>query len=209
MVDVYCYLPSSEVNDVVECGLKLSRWFDREVRIEGETRKCISTLLNPRDDMEKYKSTQYKCIKLEVHPQYCYAADRCLYLLGLDNSQIMELYMSTITPIGKYVFGSYRLPECLITSTVISEQMSVLNKRLDSPILFDSSEELYINNIIESYKEEHRNFNDTLLYYFYCSLAAAGKLDRIDDTGRQVAVFLEKERGKAYTIKIPDKDTLL
>ena len=35
---------------------------------------------------------------------------------------------------------------------IIGDQVSILNKRLDSPILYDNSEELYVNNIVEDYK---------------------------------------------------------
>ncbi len=84
MVEVYYYLPSREVEEVVECGLKLSKWHDKEVVINGDSKKCISALLNPRDDIGKYRSADFKCVKFELAPQYCYAADRYLYRVGLN-----------------------------------------------------------------------------------------------------------------------------
>jgi len=206
MVEVYYYVPSNEVVDAVECGLKLSKWFDKEIVIDGDNRKCISALLNPKDDMEKYRRAELKCLKLEVSPGYCFAADKYLYEAGLNSPEVMELYIKSILPVEKYIFGSYRLPECLVTSTIIGGHISVLDKRLDSPVLFDNSEELYVNNIIESYKEIHSDFNDIMLYYFYCKLADVKKVDRVEDNEKKIAVFIDRISGKAITVKIPDLD---
>ncbi|MCX7920789.1 MAG: hypothetical protein N3B21_02010 [Clostridia bacterium] len=204
MVEVYYYIPVNEVDNAVECGLKLSKWAEKEVTIDGESRKCISALLNPKDDMEKYKSADYKCVKLELPHKYCFMADRHLYEVGKKSPTVMDMYTGSIIPIENYIFGSYRLPECLVITTVIAGQISILGKRLDSPVLFNNSEELYINNIIESYKEEHDDFNDCLLYNFYCKLAEIGKADKIEDTDNKIAVFIDRARRRAFTIKTPN-----
>lgn len=204
MPELYFYIPSEEAHNAVECGLKLSKWFDREVLLDGEFKKCLSALLNPKDDMEKYRSAEYKCLKLELESRHCFVADRHLYLVGVNHPEVMDIYMSSIIPVENYIFGSYRLPECLITTTALAGQIGILDKRLDSPILFDNSEDLYINNIIESYKEEHDDFNDCLLYYFYNRLAEIGKADKIEDNKNNIAVFIDKDRERVFTIKIPD-----
>jgi len=204
MIEVYYYLPLKQLNNAVECGLKLSQWFDKEVVINGESKRCISTLLNPKDDIEKYKSNDFKCVKFELPPNYCFVADKHLYQVGLSTPDVMDMYKSSITPVKDYIFGSFRLPECLVTCTVIADQINVLDMRLDSPVLFNSSEELYTNNIIESYREVREDFNDTLLYYFYCKLAEIGKADKIEDKERKIAVFMDKAKNTALTIKIPE-----
>jgi len=204
MVEVYYYIPTEEVEYVVECGLKLSRWFDREVVIDGESKKCIAALLNPKDDIEKYKSGNFTCIKLEVDAEHCFVADSYLYRMGLDNPQIMEMYTASILPVNKYIFGKFRLPECLVTYTVIAGRISVLNKKKDSPVLFDNSEELYVNNIIEINMERNQNFNEALLYCFFNKLADIDMVRKIEDLGKNVAVFIEKKSGKPYIVKIPD-----
>ncbi|MCX7708749.1 MAG: hypothetical protein N2484_02750 [Clostridia bacterium] len=204
MVEVYFYLPVDKVGEVVECGLKLSDWYSKEIVINGDVKKCLSALLNPKDDIEKYKSNDYKCVKLELSPNYCFAADKYLYVAGQNSPKVMEMYHDSIIPVKEYIFGSYRLPECLVTSTVIAGHISVLDKRLDSPILFDNSEDLYINNILEAYKEEHDDFIDCLLYNFLAKLAETGKVDKIEDTENKIAIFIEKGSNKGFTVKIPD-----
>ncbi len=206
MVEVYYYIPAEEVENAVECGLKLSVWFDKEVHIWHDKKKCLSALLNPKDDMEKYRSESLRCVKLELYPRYCFVADRYLYEVGLNHPEVMKLYLDSVMPIENYTFGLYRLPECLVTSTVIGDQISLLDRRLDSPILIDKSEELYLNNLIEDYKEENPGFNDTLLYYYYCNLVQKGKLIKIEEEGKDIVVFLDNEIGRAYTIKKPKNE---
>ncbi|MDP4093018.1 MAG: hypothetical protein Q8920_06615 [Bacillota bacterium] len=204
MVEVYYYMPSAEVPQAVECGMKLSRWFDKEIDFGDGNKKCISALLNPKDNLGKYKSEEFKCVKFELSPIYCFVADAYLYKVGQNFPEVLEAYKNSIIPVEKYIFGTYRMPECLVTTTVIAGQIILLDKRLDSPILYTNSEELYINNIIETYKEEQTDFNDTMLYHFYCRLAEMGKVIKIEDRKENMAVFCDTESGRAYTIKIPD-----
>lgn len=204
MVEVYYYIPAEELDVAVECGIKLSESFDKEVTIEGEKRKCLSALLNPRDDIQKYRSKDKKCIKLEVKSKYCYVAEKCFYQVGLNFPEVMEMYMSSIVPIEEYTFGSYRLPECLVTSTVVGGHISILNKNLDSPILFESSEQLYTNNIIEVYRENNTDINDALLYYFYSKLAEIKKFDKIEDNKSGYSIFIDNKSGKKFAVKVPD-----
>jgi hypothetical protein len=104
-------------------------------------------------------------------------------------------------PVEEYTFGLYRLPECLITSTVIPEQISLLDKRLDSPILFNSSEELYINNVIEDFKQEYNDLNDRLLFGFLKGRATKGELEMIEKDGNSFVAFIDKKTDKAFTVR--------
>jgi len=204
MAEVYYYIPVSEAEYIVECGLKLSRWYDREVLINGDKKKCISALLNPKDDIEKYSNDNLMCVKLEVPSNYCYIADKYLYNVSIDIPDAMELYTSSIIPIDKYIFGFHRLPECLVTTTVIEGQISIMSRVQDSPVLLNSSEELYIYNLIETNKEKYLDFEDTSLYYFYSSLAEFEKIDKIEDKKKKIAIFIDKEVKRAIIIKVPE-----
>jgi hypothetical protein len=204
MVEVYFYIPVQQVDDAVECGMKLSEWYRRELEMNGERKKCISALLNPRDDHERYISQDYRCLKLEVQSKYCFAADSLLYEPGLVYSEVMEMYKCSIVPIEKYTFGDYRLPECLITSTVTGENISVLGRGLDTPVLYNNSQELYFNNILEGFREEHDDFYDSLLYHFFKRLHHEGKVSCVEDSASGLAVFRDSRINRTYTLKIPD-----
>jgi len=205
MVEVYYYVPQDKVVNCLECGLKLSEWHEKEVHIGLENKKCFSALLNPKDDMDRYKSSAYRCVKLELYPRYCFVADSYLYELGLKHPEIMDLYIESVMPIENYTFGLYRLPECLVTTTVIPDQISLLDRRLDSPILFNSSEELYINNVIEEFKQEYDDLNDRLLYCFLKGSADEGKLELVEEEENSMVAFVDKKIGRAFTIRKPLK----
>lgn len=207
MVEVYFYMPADQIENAVECGIKLSDWYSREIDLEGVRKKCIAALLNPRDDHGRYMSSAYRCLKLEVQPKYCFVADSLLYEAGLTYPVVMEMYNRSIMPIEKYTFGDYRLPECLITGTVIGEHVSVLGKGLDTPVLYSNSQELYFNNILEGFRETHDDFNDTLLYHFYRRLCEEGKAIGIEDAASGLAIFTDDRDGRAYTLRIPDMES--
>lgn len=204
MAEIYFYIDSGIAENVAECGLKLSEYTEKAVIIKGEEKKCISALLNPKDDMDKYKSSGFKCLKFELPSGNCFVGDSYLYKVGLSSPEAMKMYTETIVPIDNYIFGSFRLPECLVTTTVLPDQISLLDKRLDSPVLFDNSEEFYVNNIIQIYKEENSDFNDAMLYYFYSKLSEEGKLKKVEDMGKKIAVFIDYEKDKFFSIKVPD-----
>ena len=44
MAEVYYYIPISEAEYVVGCGLKLSKWYDKEVLIDGDKKVYICPL---------------------------------------------------------------------------------------------------------------------------------------------------------------------
>ncbi len=204
MVEVYYYLPVSKVNLCVECGIKLSEWYDKQVVIDGESKNCISALLNPKDDKEKYYSDDLKCVKLRIPEKYCYVADKSLYMIGLSDIKIMSLYEKSVLPVENYIFGSYRLPECLITSTIIGGDISVLDKRIDSPVLFEDSESLYVNNLIEKLGNGNDNFNNMMLYGFFSKVLETNKFDVIKNEENKLALFIDKITQDTYIIKIPD-----
>lgn len=204
MAEVYFYIPADKAADAVECGIKLSEWYSREVRIDGETKRCISALLNPRDDSERDAMSDNMCIKLEVHPKYCRVADSLLFKVGLEHPEAMELYEKSIVPMEQYTYGSYRLPEVLITGTILGDQISLPGKWLDTPVLYSNSQDLYFSNLLEGMQEEYEDIDDALLYLFFQMLHKEGKAGMIEDPASGLAVFTRYKDGRVYTIKIPD-----
>ncbi|RCX11265.1 hypothetical protein DFR58_12638 [Anaerobacterium chartisolvens] len=204
MIEVYLYVPVDEVDNIAECGLKLSKWWSKSVTINGESRKYISALLNPRDNRSIRRGSRTRCIRLELPEERCWIGDSWLYELSTEWDRAAQLYIDSIVPAEKYVLGSYRMPECLIESTVMPESIKVVDKRLDSPVLYSSSEALYVNNIIEICKDRSENFSEALLYCFCSKLADEGRLIKIEDAAKGIAVFFKDNGEKRYIVKIPD-----
>ena len=207
MSEVYFYMPADKAGNAVDCGIKLTDWYSREVHIEGSIKKCMAALLNPRDEYDKFRSDKYKCLKIDIQSRYCYVADRLLYEAGRSSRQAMELYERSIVPIEDYVLGEYRFPEVLITSTILGENVSILGRKLDTPLMYDNSQELYFSGLMTRLKEENEELDDMLLYLYFKWLSDRGKADMIEDTASGLAVFLLKEENKPYTFRIPGRSS--
>lgn len=203
MAEVYFYVHNAAVGNAVDCGLKLSEWHCGEAYINGSYKKYILTLLNPRDNMELYLSREHTCLKLNVSNNYCYVAEGGLRIAGRKHPLLMEMYEKSIIPVEEYVFGRYRLPECLVVSTVIGGNIFVLDKRKDSPVLYNSSRELYLSNTIEAFREKYDDFNDTLLYSFYELYANQYGIEKIPDEDSGLTVFIDRKTGKFVILEKP------
>ncbi len=203
MAEVYCYIPHNSIEDAVDCGLKLSEWQSGEVIIYGKPRKYISALLNPKDDIKMYKNDNYTCLRVDVENRYCFIGDKYLRIISSSRPEFLDMYTGSIMPVENYVFGMYRLPECLVVSTIIGDSIHVLDRRKDSPVLFDRSEELYTNNMIEAYRQRHEDFNDVLLYCYYEVLAQKGGVERIEDDELGITVFIGRDSGKPVVLRRP------
>jgi len=135
--------------------------------------------------------------------KYCYIADRRLYDVGLKNQTVMEKYNQSIIPAEKYIFGTYRMPECLVMTTILGEQISLLNKNIDAPVLVDDSEKLYVSNLIEEFKNKNDYFYDELLYYYMDKHAKDGKLQKFVSQAGNYAVFYDEAENRSYTLRVP------
>jgi hypothetical protein len=142
-------------------GLRLSKNFDREVNLNGYTKQCLTGLLNPKDDLYKYDSEEYDCLKLEMNNSYCKVIDSSFLLEGSYSINYIDL--------DKYILGTFKNPEILITTSVVPEKISILNKIIDIPVLFDNSRDLFyqcrltemLDNL--SYKEAYTAISTYML----------------------------------------------
>lgn len=203
MADVFFYVPQEKQDDIVECGLKLSEWKvrDQELPFGVLKKPCIITSLHPKDN-EQFKNSMYSCLKLNVSPDSCYVADSDLYKLSMKEN-FKKYYLNSMVLLKDYKFGSYRSPECLVFSTILPEDISALGKGLNAPLLFESSEALYINNILFKYNEKFEDFNQVLLYSFCVLKEKNGDMTRFDTTDNKVSVFINNKDKSVITVEIP------
>lgn len=202
---VYRYVPADSVRDIVDCGIKLSRWYDRELDF-GETmgrRKALCALLNPWDDPGKSRNKAYCCIRIELDPTECRVGDSDLYRMGLTEPSLMERYMKTLVPLSEYRFGIFRNPECLVFTSVLPEQIEVTGKAQDAPVLFESSESLYLGNLINEIRQQRQDSGNALIYAYCCYLESKGKMRRIENPGLGTTVFIDPENDDYIVTRIP------
>lgn len=191
----YYYISTLNKEDSLNCGIKLSVNADRNVPINGYMTPCISTLLNPKDDLTNYKTSNFICLRIEIKDEYCFIANKELY----GNKNTIDLYNQSIVAPKDYIFGTYRIPECLITCTILPENISEKNKIMDFPILYDNSENLYINNLIYDMREKYKYYDEISLKLFLDKLESQGQFKKIEN---EDSIIYSNQAGEIYTIKV-------
>lgn len=167
MAIIYYYVEKDKVSDFLKYGIKLSENFSKEVNINGYLKQCFFGLINPKDDENKYNSENFECLKLDIPTSNCRVFDN-----SLQDGQIK--HMPSIE-LDKYIFGKFKTPEVAITSSILPEHISVLNKEIDCPVLFDNSRDLFYQLRIQimldelSPKEAYlalKNYIDNSYWFF-------------------------------------------
>lgn len=205
MAVVYYYVPAEKACDVIECGMKLSEWKDREQQTpwNSEPRPCLCALLHPDDD-QRSTDPYYQCIKINVPADDCVVADGDLYRLGMDHPEIKQKYIKTMVPLKIYRFGSFRNPECLIFTTILGDQISAFGKGLEDPLLYENSEALYVNNLIEYYNDRFGGVNRALLYSFLLAQSQNGLVGKLSSNDGKLTYFFDKKADRYITVPVPD-----
>ncbi len=207
-MEVFYYIPSYSADDAVSCGLKLSEWHDTEQLIYGQKRKCLRTLINPRDDIVSYNDSSLVCIKIEVSDSYCVIAEKLYSMMSGKWPEFETRYQDSMISYDKYVFGMYRFPECLVFSTVIAEQVSILNKKKDIPLLYDKSEKLYLCNLMANFNENNELSQDYLMYSLLDVLSREGAYTHYKDPASGYAVFVSSKTDENIITAMPDTEKL-
>lgn len=205
MAELYFFVSRDKVQDIVDCGLKLSEWYDREITLPGMngSRKVLKAYLNPRDDRAKYKDAGFQCLRLNVDLDYCRVADWALYKIGRDEPFLMQKYYESIIPLRDYRFGTFREPEVLVMTSILPEYIEITGVAMDIPLLYESSEALYLTNLMEKQEELYKDSGNHLLYAFYTYLEARGQVVRYEDKEKNYAVFFARDNDEYAVFKIP------
>jgi hypothetical protein len=208
MTGVYFQIRADRAKDAVQCGLKLSEHADREVVFPGETqpRPVMTAWLHPDDLPDRGITNGHVCLRLDVDPARCLVADADLYRMGKTHPVLMERFLSSLVPLGTYRFGTFRSPECLIPSSILDSQIVVLGRSLDVPVLYESSETLYLQTRMASYEEARRD-NGNALFFAWCRmLSSKGLMERfVDDSGNR-EIFLSRETGSLLVLDVPERE---
>lgn len=130
---IYYYTKKENLPIYLKYGIRLSKNFDKEINISGYKKPFLIGLLNPHDDMVKYNLDDYACLKLDLFDNHCKI---------VDNTGNFDEIVDYI-PLEEYKFGTYKNPIVLIDTSVVSDKISLYNKNMDIPLLFNNSEDFF------------------------------------------------------------------
>jgi len=202
---LYYYVPADSVRDIIDCGIKLSQWYDRELDF-GEPRgrrKVLRALINPWDEPDKSRDKSYCCLRLDLDPKECRVGDADLFRMGLSEPSLMERYLRTLVPLSDYRFGTFRSPECLVFTSILPEQIELTGKVQDTPVLFENSEALYLGNLLEKFEQQCQDSGNTLIYAYCRYLESLGSMRRIENRDLGISVFLEPDTDAYFITRTP------
>lgn len=132
---IYYYTKNENLPIYLKYGIRLSKNFDKEINISGYKKPFLIGFLNPKDNKEKYNSNKHTCLKLDLFNNHCKIID----LSKNNNFDEIKEYI----PLEEYTFGKYKNPAVLIDTSVIADKISLYDKNMDIPLLFDNSEDFF------------------------------------------------------------------
>lgn len=166
----YYFVRSEDAEEIAECGLKLLAGDHRPADIcQGSKEGCFVTKLNPADYTEEHN--EKTCIKIDLDRVNAYVAEGFYYDPFFDE-KLNTLYNNSVLPAQEYQLGMYRNPECLIINTVLPDCIEICDPAMDEPILYASSEALYLERLFEAAREDCAIFYDLALGTYYDYLTA-------------------------------------
>ena len=157
MVTIYFYVKSSKLNETLRYGIKLSQNFSHIVPIKGIEKKCMVGLLNPKDDIDKYNSDEFVCLKLNLYAEQCYVINEVSLVIPPKDYEIQN--------IKDYKYGEFESPRVLFSCSILPEEIAILNKTIDEPLLFDNSKDLFYQIKIAKMIDE---LNPSEVYFALC-----------------------------------------
>ena len=135
MATIYFYVRSSKLNETLRYGIKLSQNFSHKIPIKGIEKKCMVGLLNPKDDLSKFNSDEFVCLKLNLYAEQCHVINEVSLVIPPKEYETISLQ--------DYRYGEFESPRVLFCCSILPEEITILNKTIDEPLLFDNSKDLY------------------------------------------------------------------
>ena len=111
MATIYFYVKSSKLNETLRYGIKLSQNFSHKIPIKGVEKKCMVGLLNPKDDMDKYNSDDYICLKLNLYAEQCYILNEVSLVIPPKEYEIIN--------IQDYKYGDLESPIVIFSCSIL------------------------------------------------------------------------------------------
>ena len=188
MQDLYIYINKNDVDTCLKYGIKLSEYSNKILKLQNMEKRGILAFLSPKDS-DLYINENYECIRVNIKD-----LNTIIYNKLCENTPLIDEFYCDIS---EYSIGDYELPEAIICSSILQENLSIYNKILDKPLLVQNSREFYyeksINDILDSDK-----FSKYELYQMLLILGDQKKVFKIEKKD-DLKLYKDPINGKTYT----------
>lgn len=188
MQDLYIYVNKNIASDCLKYGIKLSEHENRVLNLKESSKRGIQAFLSPKDS-PLYQNDDYECIRV---------LSKGLSIIIFNKiCEETEIINDFVTSIENYKIGDYELPEAIICSSILPDNLFPYNKILDKPLLVQNSREFYyekcINEIMES--------DIFSKYELYQTLLILGDQKKVLNTEKfqSVKIYTDTISNKKYT----------
>ncbi len=188
MQDLYIYVDKVNLNNCLKYGMKLSEYENKVLKSKNIDKRGIIAYLSPKDS-EKYVDDTFECLRVVPNDLTVVVYNRLF-----ENSEMLNNYICNLE---NYTIGDFEVPEAIICSSILPENIFPYNKILDKPLVVQNSREFYyekcINEIIDTDKISK--------YELYQMLLILGDQKNIYDIKKvdNIKFYKDKISGKTYT----------
>ena len=197
---VYYKIASDRAERVLACGLDSDEYKDGGVIVGGKKQKCIFAAIVPGDLPPVRESDTV--LEIEADPSKVIVAEGAFRTKDFSSFENFEsvslLYESSFVKMKDYRFGTYAKPECIITGSVLPENIKSYDSRMGAPVVYENSKSLYEEYAFYNFCEK---YGDIRMYGIRCCcevLYKAGKMKKTK-VGTNL-VFTDCETGEKIVI---------
>ncbi|MBQ8379827.1 MAG: hypothetical protein IJX34_03330 [Clostridia bacterium] len=188
MQDLYIYVDKNKLDDCLKYGIKLSEFGNKVLKLSDVSKRGIQAFLSPKDS-EMYLSDDYSCIRVVSKNLTAIVFNKIC-----ENTSLIDNFICNIED---YKIGNYELPEAIICSSILPENLQLYNKILDKPLLVQNSREFYYEKCINEIMETDM-FSK---YELYQTLLILGDQKKVFNVSKEnnVKMYTDSISGKQYT----------
>ena len=188
MQDLYIYVDKNIASDCLKYGIKLSEQENRIIELNSSTKRGIQAFLSPKDS-PLYLNEEFECIRVLTKGLTAIVFNKIC--------EGTELIDNFVVDIENYNIGDYELPEAIICSSILPDNLFPYNKILDKPLLVQNSREFYYEKCINEILETDM-FTKYELYQTLLILGDQKKVLNVEKY-QSVKVYTDTISNKRYT----------
>ena len=175
-------------SDCLKYGIKLSEQENRIIELNSSTKRGIQAFLSPKDS-PLYLNEEFECIRVLTKGLTAIVFNKIC--------EGTELIDNFVVDIENYNIGDYEIPEAIICSSILPDNLFPYNKILDKPLLVQNSREFYYEKCINEILETDM-FTKYELYQTLLILGDQKKVLNVEKY-QSVKVYTDPISNKRYT----------
>ncbi|MEZ0537241.1 hypothetical protein ACAG39_08310 [Caldicellulosiruptoraceae bacterium PP1] len=178
-------------------GIDINKCYNKVIGLAGIEIKCISGFLT-----NDIISGDFIAAKIDINKSYAANYDLWVAYTLTSNQEFNKMYIRSIVNLKKYMFGTFRIPEVLITESIPSQDLFEPMFNNSSKFIESKNDEIYINFLIEKITKDEKIANSVVIDYFnrLCETTQDFSKKIINKGDNKLYIFIQQNKW-AWTIE--------